>query len=75
MKFSTYDRENDIDSNRHCAEQRRAGWWFKSCAFLNLNGVYGGTGELAYHNMIMYYLSDNTYEPIRTLTMKIRVIN
>ena len=75
MKFSTYDRDNDIDSNRHCAEQRRAGWWFKNCAFLNLNGVYGGAGELAYDNMIMYYLSDNRYEPIRTLTMKIRVIN
>ena len=75
MKFSTYDRENDIDSSRHCAERYKAGWWFKHCYIINLNGVYGGTSEITGSNMRMDYLSNNLYEPIRSVTMKIKAIN
>ena len=63
-KFSTYDRDNDGYHGGDCASDHRAGWWFSACHRLNLNGVYGST-------MRMYYLS----ESIRTVTMKIRVIN
>ena len=72
-KFSTYDR-----NNAHCVELYAAGWWFKTtglCTRLNLNGIYGGSAEILYTNMRMYYLSDSSYEPIRTVTMKIRAIN
>ena len=74
-KFSTYDNDND-DWPHNCAEKYRAGWWFGSCGnTVLLNSVYGGVGELTYYNMRMTYLSDNNFEPIRTVTMKIRAIN
>ena len=74
-KFSTYDNDNDVDSSRNCAEHFRAGWWFYSCHQLHLNGVYGGASGISDYNMRMTFLSDNRYEPIRTVTMKIRAIN
>ena len=74
-KFSTYDRANDGYSSSLCAEDFRAGWWFNRCTSLNLNGVYGGAGEISHYNMNMLFLSDNVYEPIRTVTMKIKTSN
>ena len=73
-KFSTFDNDNDAHSDS-CAAHKRAGWWFKSCAYVYLNGVYGGADEIASYNMRMHYLGNNDYEPIRTVTMKIRAIN
>lgn len=31
MKFSTFDRDNDPDTNRNCAETFNGGWWYKTC--------------------------------------------
>ena len=73
-KFSTYDRDND-DYLGSCAGEVRAGWWFSFCTKLNLNGVYGGADEITSYNMNMRYLSDNIYEPIRTVTMKIKPVD
>ena len=72
-KFSTIDRDND-DYIRDCASFFRAGWWFSSCFNLNLNGIYGGANATACE-MRMFHLSDNDYEPIRTVTIKIRTTN
>ena len=72
-KFSTYDRNNDNVDN--CAQSYRAGWWFNGCTLVNLNGVYGGAGDISYHNMHMRYISDDNYEPIRAVTMKIKTID
>jgi len=30
MKFSTKDRDNDINSKIHCAQSYTGGWWYKS---------------------------------------------
>jgi len=30
MKFSTYNRDNDLDPKRHCAEVYAA-WWYRAC--------------------------------------------
>ena len=73
-KFSTYDRDNDNHSG-HCAVGNRAGWWFSSCTMLNLNGVYGVRSDITGENMRMDYLSNDSNEPIRSVTMKIRAIN
>ena len=68
-KFSTYDRNNN-DADYNCAQRYRAGWWFDSCTLVNLNGVYGVSGPPSMH---MRYISDDNYEPIRAVTMKIKV--
>lgn len=40
MKFSTPDRDNDLDPNRNCAEEYLCGWWMNHCFTANLNGLY-----------------------------------
>ncbi|XP_071789744.1 uncharacterized protein [Asterias amurensis] len=42
MPFSTYDRDNDGDSERNCAEESEGGWWFNGCVDgeINLNAEF-----------------------------------
>ena len=42
MSFTTYDNDHDYYGGRNCAEEFRAGWWYKSCYKANLNGAYLG---------------------------------
>ena len=44
-KFSTYDSDNDVDSNRNCAKVFAGGWWFNQCVSSNLNGHYIAGGQ------------------------------
>ena len=40
IPFSTYDRDND-NWERNCAATYHAGWWYRSCHYTNLNGLWG----------------------------------
>jgi len=33
MSFTTYDRDNDAQSNSNCAAGCGGGWWYNSCYF------------------------------------------
>ena len=44
MKFSTWDSDNDKSGGK-CAANWKGGWWYKSCAYVNLNGLYLGAGK------------------------------
>ena len=69
MKFSTYDRDNDIYKGSCCIDQDGGGWWYKDCYRLgNLNGVYGkkaGGG-------IAYWTSKTI--PMKNVTIKVKDI-
>ncbi|KAK3108860.1 hypothetical protein FSP39_017434, partial [Pinctada imbricata] len=41
IKFSTYDKDNDLSSGS-CAKSYSGAWWYRSCHRSNLNGLYGG---------------------------------
>ena len=45
MPFTTRDRDNDPHNNLQCAVFRQGGWWYRSCAFSNLNRLYLGSGN------------------------------
>ncbi|XP_060074639.1 angiopoietin-related protein 2-like [Ylistrum balloti] len=42
MEFHAKDRDRS-----NCASQRKGGWWFKSCTWLNINGGYGLRNTMA----------------------------
>ncbi|KAH8391193.1 hypothetical protein KR215_008758 [Drosophila sulfurigaster] len=31
MKFTTFDRDNDIGDKGNCAVQYKSGWWHREC--------------------------------------------
>ena len=43
MMFTTRDQDNDLKGNGNCASDLlRGGWWYRNCAYINLNGNYEG---------------------------------
>lgn len=45
MKFSTYDKDNDLNADENCAEKYKGAWWFNKCHTSHLNGEYNQTLE------------------------------
>ncbi|XP_052864080.1 fibrinogen-like protein A [Anopheles cruzii] len=68
MKFSTYDRDNDIHKH-NCAELYKGAWWYNACYHSNLNGPYKNI--VAYSSMNWYHFS-NSYEGLSFSRMMIR---
>ncbi|XP_060581715.1 fibropellin-1-like isoform X1 [Ruditapes philippinarum] len=52
MPFSTYDHEKP---NSNCAYRDRGGWWYNTCAVVNLNGQYFTPGSDNGEKGIVYY--------------------
>ncbi|KAM9776007.1 uncharacterized protein ACBT44_001176 isoform 2-T2 [Syngnathus typhle] len=71
MKFSTKDRDQDNWAN-NCAIDRNSAWWYHSCAYCNLNGLYKATGTCGYTNAVWYDLGPSLYTCLRFVEMKIR---
>ena len=55
--FSTYDADNDHNSNS-CAKTFKSGWWFNECHKSNLNGVYEADGVSNTDNQNLIWMFD-----------------
>ncbi|XP_045175897.2 microfibril-associated glycoprotein 4-like [Mercenaria mercenaria] len=69
IKFSTYDKDNDIDSGRNCAVTFHGAWWYTDCHSSNLNGDYGNTD---YAKGPVWSSWKGHYSPMKTTEMKVR---
>ena len=67
--FSTFDRDNDANSN-NCAKVYIGAWWYKSCHDSNLNGKWGAT---SYKGPGWYTFS--SINPTTYTEMKIRSLD
>ena len=71
MKFSTYDRDNDIEKG-NCASAWTGAWWYRKCHRVNLNArfpttsttsaaymgwnkIYGNYGNIIFSEMKLKY--------------------
>ena len=54
MEFSTIDKDNDEDEQRHCAVELKSAWWYKNCYWSSLNGRYSQTSQVAHGQGIQW---------------------
>ena len=71
MKFSTFDRDNDLNGNENCASKYNGGWWFNACLNCHLNGLYPKS-ETKDPKFISWKTINNSYGNIYFSEMKIR---
>jgi hypothetical protein len=75
MKFSTYDRDNDLYAG-NCADDFQSGWWFNACTASNINGVYSwlanGVRDTSVPSIWWKYDMDTT--GITTFDLKLKAI-
>ncbi|RUS69439.1 hypothetical protein EGW08_022797 [Elysia chlorotica] len=68
LAFSTLDRDNDSWGD-HCAVEFHAGWWFRSCHRINLNGRWAQptTAGITWHDGNNWAFPNFTEMKIRRL--------
>ena len=70
MSFTTKDRDNDKNSGGNCALGYKGGWWYNSCHYSNLNGLYlNGKND---PKGMDWRLWKNTHYSVKRSEMKIR---
>lgn len=83
--FTTKDSDNDVWKEQNCADRMQAGWWYKSCNLVNVNGVWmskgrsiATRGELSSNNEIgitwagVFQLRRQYVYSLKSVEMKVR---
>ena len=71
MAFTTPDRDNDLNSG-NCARYYKGGWWYNSCMYSQLNGIYHhDTTPRAWEAVVWYTFTTST-RSLKFAEMKLR---
>ncbi|XP_069184294.1 fibrinogen C domain-containing protein 1-like isoform X1 [Procambarus clarkii] len=70
MKFSTMDRDNDLNSGGTCAKDQ-GGWWYRSCTLVGGTAVRGNMGAWYWTPGVR----GSFWEPLQQLQMMMRPQN
>uniref|UniRef100_A0A8W8I600 Fibrinogen C-terminal domain-containing protein n=1 Tax=Magallana gigas TaxID=29159 RepID=A0A8W8I600_MAGGI len=68
--FSTVDVDND-NNREDCEGTHKAGWWFHSCIYANLNGVYIKASKKDGTELSWFHWG-NTWKSLKSAKMMIR---
>ncbi|KAI0239864.1 Ryncolin-4 [Lamellibrachia satsuma] len=69
--FSTKDRDNDVYS-KHCAQEFKGAWWYRSCHVSNLNGLYLRGPHASYADGIEWWSWHDQHYSLKKVEMKLR---
>ena len=73
MKFTTRDRDLDLYSGENCAVKCPSGFWYNSCHYVNLNGIYPPNISSSDPKYLSWRGMTRSYGGIIFCEMKIRI--
>ena len=73
MQFSTKDNDNDI-SGGSCAFIYKGAWWYNSCHWSNLNGIYHGGQHDSHADGINWYTFRGHHYSLKRSEMKLKLV-
>jgi angiopoietin 2 len=72
MMFSTVDRDQDNDAEKHCAVRYVGAWWYNSCFWSNLNSEYHPSGTCPEAEGMVWFSWLGMERTLKRVTMKLR---
>ena len=75
MPFTTRDQDNDNYGDHNCAIEYKGAWWYKSCHYSNLNGLYLRGNHSSFADGVNWFHWKGYNYSLKRTEMKIRPVD